>query len=169
VNLIVRCLLGQSPGVPFIVARNQADPSMPLHFDQDGIHVTYPDNWRLEQEENEDGWTATIQSPGTAFALLCLRADHPEPADMTATALEVMREEYEQVDAEETVAALAGQPAVGHDIHFYSLDLTNTCWTRSLTTPQGTLLVMCQINDLELDQHEAVLRAICASLRIDEE
>ena len=32
--------------------------------------------------------------------------------------------------------------AVGHDINFFSLDLTNTCWTRSLYGDRGTLLVL---------------------------
>jgi hypothetical protein len=28
---------------------------------------------------------------------------------------------------------------------------------------------MCQLNDLELEQHEPVLRAICASLTLEDE
>ena len=59
--------------------------------------------------------------------------------------------------------------AVGHDIQFFSLDLTNTCWTRSIDSAIGTLLVLCQSNDLELEEYEPVLRAICASLTVEEE
>jgi len=64
---------------------------------------------------------------------------------------------------------LAGQPAIGHDIRFISLDLTNTCWTRTFYSSEGTVLVLCQANDLELEQHEPVLRAICESLEVDQE
>ena len=59
--------------------------------------------------------------------------------------------------------------ARGHDISFFSLDLTNTCWTRSFYSGAGTVLVLCQANDLELDDYEPVLRAICASLEVEEE
>ena len=67
------------------------------------------------------------------------------------------------------VDTLAGQMAVGHDIQFFSLDLTNTCWTRSIDSAAGVVLVLCQTNDLELEQYEPVLRAICASLTVEEE
>jgi hypothetical protein len=63
---------------------------------------------------------------------------------------------------------MAGQPAIGHDIRFTSLDLTNTCWTRSFYAGAGTVLVMCQLNDLDLEAYEQVLRAICASLQVDD-
>ena len=59
--------------------------------------------------------------------------------------------------------------AVGHDIQFFSLDLTNTCWTRSFYSARGTVLVMCQTSDLELEKNEPVLRAICASLEAEQD
>jgi len=65
-----------------------------------------------------------------------------------------MREEYPDLDADDSVEAIAGIPAIGHDIRFFSLDLTNTCWTRSFYSTRGTVLVMGQFNDLELDVNE---------------
>ena len=56
---------------------------------------------------------------------------------------------------------------VGHLIRFFSLDLTNTCWTRSFYSSEGTVLVLWQVNDLELEQAEPVLRAICSSFQVD--
>jgi hypothetical protein len=93
----------------------------------------------------------------------------PPAEELSETALEALREDYPQLEAEERVDSLAGQMAVGHNVRFFSLDLTNTCWTRSLYTAQGTVLVMCQTNDLELEKNEPVLRAICASLRVEED
>ena len=61
------------------------------------------------------------------------------------------------------------KPAVGHNIRFFSLDLTNTCWTRSFYSGRGTMLVLCQLNDLELEKYEPVLKAICASIELDDE
>jgi hypothetical protein len=31
------------------------------------------------------------------------------------------------------------------------------------------VLVLCQVNDLELDTNEPVLRAICSSIQVDDE
>src|SRR5262249_34151579 len=123
-------------------------------FAESGIHFQYPENWRLEREENDDGWTVSLQSPDTAFCMICLREDQPNPAQVADTALDALREEYEDLEADDCVDSIAGQPAVGHDIRFFSFDLTNTCWTRCFYIPGGTVLVMCQVNDLEIKKNE---------------
>src|ERR1700736_3598166 len=135
--------------------------TMIAEFDEGGVRFRYPENWRLEREDTDAGWTVSVQSPGTAFLMVALREDLPSTESMAETALEALREDYPDLEADDCVESLAGQPAVGHDIRFFSLDLTNTCWTRSFYTPRGTVLVLCQANDLELAQNEAVLRAIC--------
>lgn len=142
---------------------------MAAQFDDAGIHFRYPENWRLEREENETGWTVSVQSPETAFLMLCLREDLPPTDEVAETALEALREVYPDLEADECVDSIAGRPAVGHDIQFFSLDLTNTCWTRSFYSAQGTVLVLCQASDLEQEQNIPVLKAICASLAIDDE
>jgi hypothetical protein len=88
---------------------------------------------------------------------------------MADTALEALREEYQDLEAEDCVDLMAGKSAVGHDIRFFSFDLTNTCWTRSFDSPRGTVLVMAQVNDLEHETNEPLLRAICKSIAVDEE
>lgn len=135
-------------------------------FERDGIRFRYPENWQLEREDSEHGWTVSVYGPGTAFLLLSCDQDMPENERMAESALEALREEYPDLEADPCVDSVAGQPALGHDIRFFSLDLTNTCWTRSFYSPRGTVLVMWQVNDLELDTTEAVLRAICASLKL---
>ena len=126
---------------------------MAARFDDGGIRFQYPENWRLEREENETGWTVSLQSPGTAFMMVCLREDLPTPDQVAEAALDALREEYPELEADDCVDNLAGQPAIGHDIRFISLDLTNTCWTRSFYSAEGTVLVLCQANDLELEEH----------------
>jgi hypothetical protein len=142
---------------------------MAAQFDDGGIRFQYPENWRLEREESEAGWTVSLQSPGTAFMMVCLREDLPTPDQLADAALDALREDYPELEADDCVDNLAGQPAIGHDIRFISLDLTNTCWTRSFYTSEGTILVLCQANDLELEEHEPVLRAICKSLEVDDD
>jgi hypothetical protein len=138
-------------------------------FEDEGIRFKYPKTWQLEREENETGWTISLQSPDTAFLTISLREDMPSVDRMAETALAALREEYPDLEAENCVDSLAGQPAVGHDIRFFSFDFTNTCWTRSFYSSRGTFLVLCQANDLELETHGRVLKAICASLELDED
>jgi hypothetical protein len=142
---------------------------MVAEFDDDGIRFRYPESWSLERQENETGWTVSVQSPATAFMMLSFDNERPSAERMAATALEALREEYPELEADDCVESMAGQPAIGHDIQFFSLDLTNTCWTRSFYSARGTVLVLCQINDLERATNEPVLRAICASLELEDE
>src|SRR5262245_18271443 len=139
---------------------------MAAMFEEDGIRFLYPENWALEREETESGWTVSLQSKDTAFFVLSFDPEMPEPTLMAQTALEALRGEYEELESEDCAETVAGQPAVGHDVRFFSLDLTNTCWIRSFHAGRGTVLAMWQINDLEADRNEPVLRAICASLKV---
>jgi hypothetical protein len=142
---------------------------MSKHFAEDGISLSFPESWSLEREESDEGWTVLLQSPGTAFLTVTFDSSMPPAEDMAETALEAMRAEYANLEAEPAIETLAGQMAIGHDMQFFSFDLTNTCWTRSLYADAGTILVLCQTSDLDLDAYEPVLRGICASLRVTEE
>jgi len=138
-------------------------------FEDEGIRFRYPENWRLEREDNDTGWTVVVQSPDTAFAMISLNDESLSVESMAETALTAMREDYPDLEADSCVDSVAGRPAVGSDIRFFSFDLTNTCWIRSFYSSRGTMVVMCQVNDLELETNEPVLRAICASLEVDDE
>jgi hypothetical protein len=142
---------------------------MTQHYQGDGISFDYPDDWQLDREESADGWTLLLQSPGTAFLTLTCDQSGASTEEVAEAALDALKADYPSLDAQPQVDTLAGQMAVGHDIQFFSLDLTNTCWTRSLYSLEGTVLVLCQTNDLELEQYEPILRAICASLVVEEE
>jgi hypothetical protein len=138
---------------------------MPAHFHENGISFDYPENWALEREEHESGWTATVQSPDTAFLAVSFDADAPDIAQLADSALAALREEYPDLEAEPRVETLAGQPAVGHDVRFFSFDLTNTARIRAFRSEEGAVLVLSQFNDLEEECSEPVLRAICASIK----
>jgi hypothetical protein len=135
-------------------------------FEEDGIRFQYPENWQLEREEADSGWTVIVQSPNTSFLLISYNEDQPSADQMLDSTLEGLREVYPDVEAYEEVDTLAGLPAVGHDIHFTSLDLTNTCWTRCFYTDAATVLIFWQATDADLEQTEPVLKAICASLQV---
>src|ERR1700730_16641774 len=113
---------------------------MVAQYEEAGIRFKYPENWRLEREDNDSGWTITVQRPETAWLMLCLREDMPRTDELAETALEALREEYPDLEADDCVDSLAGQPAIGHDIRFFSFYLTNTRWTRSFYNSRGTVV-----------------------------
>jgi len=139
---------------------------MPARFDENGIRFQYPENWEMDRQETDGGWTVSVQSPGTAFFMVSFDGDMPEPQAMADTAQEALRSEYPALESEEASERLAGRAAVGHNVRFFSLDLTNTVWLRSFSCDEGTVLVMWETNDLELDRIGPVLEAMCVSLQV---
>jgi hypothetical protein len=141
---------------------------MAAHFSEAGVSFQYPENWRLEREEIDSGWLITVQSPGTSFLMICRRVDNPTPAELADEALADLRESYPELETEPGSTKLAGRTAMGHDVRFFLFDLTNTCWIRTFRGADSTLLVLWQVNDLEFEQYEPVLRAICTTLTVTE-
>jgi hypothetical protein len=138
-------------------------------FNEDGLSFSYPDDWKIEREPATEGWTVSLQSPGTAFAMIQLDRDMPATEQVAMTALEALKDDYPNLEAEPTIDMLAGEMAIGHDVQFFSLDLATTCWTRSFYGAAGTVLVMCQVSDLDQEMYEPALRGICKSIRSEED
>jgi hypothetical protein len=139
-------------------------------FERSGVSLRYPANWRLEADgsDDPDAWTISIHSPETAFLLVSLRPDASDPAQLADQALGALREEYEELDAENRVETLAGQAAIGHDIDFLTVDTATSCRTRCLQTASGPLLLMSQTSEYDRDRHEPVLLAIMASVQVED-
>ncbi len=98
-------------------------------YEEDGIRFRYPSTWTLEREESETGWTVLLQSPGTAFVTVTLDSEMPVIEQVVEETLATLKADYPALEAETAVGTLAGQMAIGHDIQFFALDLTNTCFT----------------------------------------
>lgn len=135
-------------------------------YEDYGIRFRFPENWRLEQDEADAVTNISVTSPNTAFWSLTIHDASVTPQAAAETALAIMRDEYETLDAAAVSEPFGDWPAVGHDVHFLCLDLSNTCWIRAFRTPRHTLLVFCQVNDLELEATEPVFQAIGTSLEI---
>jgi hypothetical protein len=138
-------------------------------FNEDGLSFSYPDDWRIEHERADNGWTVTLQSPGAAFAMVQLDRDLPDPRQMAHEALETLKADYPTLEADAALETVAGEMAVGHDMEFFSLDMVNTCWTRSFYGLAGTVFVLCQATGADEEDYEPALRGIVASLRSEEE
>jgi len=137
-------------------------------FERAGVRFQYPANWQVDVDDGDDGWAVTIQSPETAFVVVSLRPDAANAAQVADETLEVLRAEYKDLDAETAIDSIGGLPAVGHDIDFVTLDTAISCWTRCVDTSAGPLLVMSQTSEYDRELHEPVLRAIRASIQLED-
>ena len=138
-------------------------------FSKSGISIQYPTAWTFDEESSGEGWTVTLQSPGTTFLLISLRPDADEPTQVADQTLEAMKAEYPELDASDATETLAGRMAIGFDVDFVALDATVSGRIRAIDSPEGPLLILTQSSDLDRAKHEAALKAIESSIEITEE
>jgi len=147
-------------------------------FERDRISFRYPANWSVEIDdeaghgnsdgaEDAGGWTVTVSSPETAFLMVSLRPDADHPADLADLTLEALKAEYAELDAENVLETIRGQPAVGYDVDFLTADTPVTCRVRCLDTFAGPLLLMAQVSEFDRQSNDPVLRATVASLDVE--
>lgn len=134
-------------------------------FDDHGIRFEYPSDWEVEVNDDGPITTVSLQSPGgLAFALVTMDDSRPSPAEIADEALSAMREEYPGLDAVPALETIGGHRAVGHDVEFISLDMTNTCAIRCFRTPRRTILVFGQWSDLEAEESGPLIQSVRLSL-----
>lgn len=137
-------------------------------IEHSGVRFSIPDTWTIETDVLLDGWAASLQSEGTAFMVVSLFEEADDPAALVDQSLEEMRKTYPDLEAESVVEPIAGQPAVGYDIGFFTLDLSNTCSLRAIQAPEGGLLILSQVTDNESAVFEPEMRAIRASIEVED-
>lgn len=137
-------------------------------FERSGVSLQFPANWEMEDDADGDDWVLTLQTPGSGMLMATYRDDGPEPAEMADEAIEALREDYDQLDTEIKVEALAGTTALGYDIDFLTLVTAVTAKIRALETPEGTLLLFWQVAEKDRDTYESLLNAVFNSVAIAE-
>jgi hypothetical protein len=134
-------------------------------YDDHGIRFEYPEGWEVEETDDGDVTTVALHAPdGLAFALVTLDDSRPAPAAMADEALQAMRDEYPGLDAAPALEVIGGHRAVGHDVEFISLDLTNACAIRCFRTGRRTVLLFGQWSDVEDEGTADALAAIRRSV-----
>jgi hypothetical protein len=138
---------------------------MPAVYEKLGIRFQYPENWTLDEVEALEGNNSVaVYSPGGGFWSIMIHPPEASPEDLVEAALNVMRQQYDELDAESVAETLAGRRLVGYDMNFFYLDLTSTALVRSFATERAAYVVFCQADDREFADIELVFRAITASL-----
>lgn len=138
---------------------------MPGCYQKLGIKFQYPENWTLDEAEALAGdQSVTVYSPGGAFWSVVVHPRSQAPQELVETAVQTMKELYDELDIEAIEEIIGETPLAGYDINFYCLDLTNTAAVRGGRTADATLLLFWQADDRELNEVEAVFHAMTRSL-----
>lgn len=132
-------------------------------YDKQGLRFEYPENWTLDESAAADG-EVTVNSPEGGFWSVVVCGNSKEAAKYAESSLAVMRQEYDQLDAEPVEETIAGHRLTGYDLNFFCLDLTNTAKIRVGRTADAVLLILCQAEDREFEEVALVFSAITASL-----
>jgi hypothetical protein len=138
---------------------------MPVKYNRSGIQFLYPENWEIAEDQLHEGTrSVTVQAPGGAFWSVDLHPHARNSRTLAAQVLETMRQEYGDLEAEPVWERIGGLEAAGYDMQFYCLDFIVTARLRSLSTQEGTIIVLCQAEDREFERLEPVFRAMSESI-----
>jgi hypothetical protein len=138
---------------------------MPCQFNKFGVTFLYPDNWTLDEEGTRAGKrSVTVSSPGGAFWSVSIYPQSADPVRLAKAVLHTMRDEYEDLESEETQEKISGRGLVGYDLSFFFMDFTNTARVRCVRTDEATYAIFCQAEDHEFEQIARVFLAMTTSL-----
>ena len=138
---------------------------MDREFVNYGIRFQYPADWELTEQAKTGEVSVTVSSPHTAFWIVTLFYDRPEPQEIIETVLAAFHEEYDEMDDYPARVRLCQHKTVARDIEFVCLELLNSAWARSFRTEDYTVLVLYQASDVDLDETQPVMEAITRSLK----
>ena len=135
-----------------------------MRFARLGLAFDYPDSWTVDTDDAADGQAAvTVSAPEGGFWSVITHAGGTDPGSLAAAVLQEMREEYRDLDSEETTDEIAGRTLTGYDFNFYCLDLTNTAQVRTLALPTATYVFFCQAEDRDWERISHVFAAMTTS------
>jgi hypothetical protein len=135
-------------------------------YEDDILQFQYPENWMIERQETDEGWTISVQSPGTAFFLISYYMERPEVNEVLKTALQALQQDYPELETEPFSEKWQQHATRGYDITFFSLDTVNQCQLRALRTSKATILLLSQSSSFDNSTHLAVLDAIRVSMHL---
>lgn len=139
-------------------------------YDDHGVRFEYPSAWETEVTGDGPVTTVDAQHPnGIAFLMVRIDDSCPDPDLVADSALEAMREEYPDLDADPVVETLNEHPAPGYDVEFLSLDISNTACIRCFQTPHRTVLVFGQWADLGEENLSELVGGMIRSLEETED
>jgi len=138
---------------------------MPGTYDHNGISFQYPENWTLEESDPQQ-WPRSITLHGPTGALWQAVVDSTgTPGEkLVETMLAALKEEYEDIEAEEAHEEVAGFELEGLDLSFFYLDLVVFARLRATTVGDRSYALVYQAENREFEELLPVFSAMTVSL-----
>ncbi|MFN3193412.1 MAG: hypothetical protein ACE361_23065 [Aureliella sp.] len=130
---------------------------MPKTYQENGLNILFPDNWKLD--EDKDSQTVTFESPVGAF-LTVTRLTEYEPGSAIDQVKAAMREEYDEIEEEAVSIAIGDAEISGYSLKWVYLDLIITSVLVQIEKENGQYLVQYQAEDRDMTQLETVFEAM---------
>lgn len=144
--------------------------SMPKTHRAFGLSITYPDNWQVTEETDEEQVVGyQVQSPASAFLSVYPSAWSTTPEAAVTQAVEAIGSEYDNVESAEFRPELLTSSGALDEVHglemyFYYLDLLVRAKLIAFRVPGQTILVHFQAEDSEFRGLEKVFDAMLLTL-----
>jgi hypothetical protein len=136
-------------------------------YEGHGIRFNYPDDWELEESENEDGASVVLESPVTVTLTVSILPSCPRPVEVIEQILDIFKSEYEEVDVYEPAERTFGEYSVmTQELEFVCHELINVVKIIAIRTYQFTILMMSQGYDQDMEEFNQVLENIFQSLEV---
>ncbi|MCA9040732.1 MAG: hypothetical protein KDA65_10325 [Planctomycetaceae bacterium] len=143
-------------------------PALTETYQQHGVKFFYPADWTLEEQTSAEEIQVLVQSPESAFWVLNLYFERPDLDELIQSAVETYRNEYQEIDIDQSEQTVGDHLSLAVDIEFLCLDLPNTAFIRTFVTDRFTVLILAQYPGGETGT-EAILHQMTQSLRCEED
>ena len=130
-----------------------------------GVQFMYPENWEIMDEDpTSEPRSVAVHNETGAFWSVTIYQTAVRAGEVADAALEALREEYEELEAEPVDEKIGPTLASGFDVQFYVQQLVAAARIRTLERDGQTMLLLCQAEDREFDRLEDVFQAMTLSL-----
>ena len=142
---------------------------MPAVFHKHGVRFEFPAGWSVTEDATPTEVCITVSGETASFWSLTLFFDRPSPEEVAETVVRAFCDEYDEVDVYPSTVDVGSQPAVGADLEFMALDLTNSAYVRVCRTNRFTAVVLYQGTDHELAEGLPELEAISSTIEFEQD
>lgn len=135
------------------------------HYDKSGVAFQYPENWVLEEGDEELGnRSISVASPETgAYWAVSLHPNANNPARLVEAVAEAFKGEYDDLETHKVTVTIEDTEMQGLDVHFFCGHFTSTARVLAFRDHRNTCVLVWQTADQEMTANSPVFEAITTS------
>lgn len=132
-----------------------------------GVRFQFPRSCSIEEERDDGRVSITVPLSETSFWCLSLVFDNASEEELIESALEALRDVYEEIDVYPASETLCYRESLARDVDFVCLDFLNSAFLRAFRTGQFSALVYYQGPHRELETTREQMERISQSLHCE--